>query len=248
MRVPSITALAVLASSIVLGAHPVQGAAQPGLASISGRVVTAAGRPLEGIPVVLATLDERTLTDSVGRFLFEGLRPGPYRVEAGLEGVAPLVAMVMVGAGVRKDLEFRLDGVGDRAPGVAAETVAPDVVALPRSAFDRRRASGSGRYFDEEDIRSRRPQRLMDLLRQLPGVRIECQGGGCVVRLNKDPRACAPAVFLDERRSSLAALDYTPPSEVRGLEVYRGPSETPPELNNDQARCGGAIAISTRRG
>ncbi|MHB1328716.1 MAG: carboxypeptidase-like regulatory domain-containing protein [Gemmatimonadales bacterium] len=249
MRFRTTTAAAVLATSIGLAAHPATGAAQARFATISGRVIAAATeRPMGGIIVVLAPLDRRTTTDSAGGFEFVGLRPGTYRVEAGLEGGAPLAATVLLAEGERKDLEFRIEGVEGRLPVVVTEVALVPVVRSPASAFERRRATGNGRYFDQAAILERRPHRLIDLLRLLPGVRVECQAGVCFVRLNNDPRGCAPAVFLDEQRSTLSALDHTAPGDVLGLEVYRGPSETPPELNNDQARCGGAIAISTRRG
>ncbi len=249
MRFRTIAVAAVLATSIGLDVHPATGAAQPGFATISGRVISgSAARPMGGVTVVLASLDRRTTTDSAGRFSFAGLGPGTYRVEAGLTGVAPLAATVLLAEGERKDIEFRIDGVDEGLPVVVTEARPVPVMRTPASAFERRRASGNGRYFDQEDILERRPHRLIDLLRLLPGVRVECQAGACFVRLNNDPRGCAPAVFLDEQRSSLSALDHTAPGDVLGLEIYRGPSETPPELNNDQARCGGAIAISTRRG
>lgn len=249
MQFRTITVLTVLATSVGHAAHPVPGAAQPRSASITGRVVSgSAERPLSGVGVVLVTVERSTTTDSAGRFVFSDLDSGTYRIEAVLEGAAPLVATFTLSQGERKQVDFRIDGSEARPAVAVGDSGMRPAVSIPVSAFERRRANGNGRYFDQDDIQARRPHRLMDLLRQLPGVRIDCQAGNCSVRLNNHPRGCAPAVFLDEQRSVLAALDFTAPADVLGLEIYRGPSETPPELNNDQARCGGAIAISTRRG
>ncbi len=249
MQFRTIIVTTVLATSIGLAAHPASGAAQPRFASITGRVITGpAERPVSGITVVLLAVGGRATTDSAGRFSFLGLDAGTYRVEAGVEGMAPLAATVALAQGEQKEIEFRIDGAGERLPVVVSAPAGRAVVDAPPSAFVRRRARGNGRYFDQDEIRERRPHHLSDLLRLLPGVRVECRAGSCFVRLNNDPRGCAPAVFLDEQRSPVSAIDQTAPSDVLGLEIYRGPSETPPELNNDQARCGGAIAISTRRG
>jgi hypothetical protein len=70
----------------------------------------------------------------------------------------------------------------------------------------------------------------------------------CRILLTRDRNDCPPAIFVDDQETSIQVLDITPPGDIHGIEVYRGPAETPPELNNDTARCGGAIAIWTRRG
>ena len=36
--------------------------------------------------------------------------------------------------------------------------------------------------------------------------------------------------------------------DIENIEIYRGPAEVPPEINTETARCGGAIAMWTRRG
>jgi len=159
-----------------------------------------------------------------------------------------LAALVDLQEGERKDLEFRTDTLGQLLPTVFVEGESqPALVHFP-TTFERRMTSGHGRFITREDIVQRNPMRILDMIRFLPGVRSDCRGLMCQVRLNQDPSGCPPAVFVDDQWTSLSVLDNTPPTDIEGIEIYRGPSETPSEINNEAARCGGAIAIWTRRG
>lgn len=236
-----LSALAVgLAGSVV---------AQDQKASITGRVVSAATEvPLPGIRISLLRLRKSVTTDSVGRFRFERLNPGQYQVEAALIGFAPLTALVQLGEGERKDIEFRTDSAGQLLPTIFVDGESQPELIKVLTLFERRMAVGLGRFITRAQILERNPMRLMDMIRFLPGVRTNCNGMSCQVRLNNDRRGCGPAIYVDEVPTSMAVLEATSPNDVQGIEIYRGPSETPPELNNEEARCGGAIAIWTRRG
>jgi hypothetical protein len=243
---------AVVSSAVILAAllsPPSIARAQSKTASITGRVVSSAEKePVAGARVVLVALRKVVATDSVGRFAFPSLAPGSYRIEASMIGFPPLTAVVTVNAGERKDIEFRTDSLGQLLPTiyVEGEPVAEELRVM--TTFERRMSHGSGRFITREDIVRRNPTRIMDMIRFLPGVRSNCRGMACVVLLNHDPSGCPPAIFVDEQRTHVSVLDNTPPGDIEGIEIYRGPSETPPELNNETARCGGAIAIWTRRG
>lgn len=228
---------------------PAPGLAQDKRASIAGRVVSSADKsPVAGVRVNLLAPRKFATTDSVGRFLFDNLKPGAYQLEALMLGFGPLSALVKLEEGERKELEFRTDSVGQLLPTIYVDGEAQPVALRELTKFERRMATGSGRFITREQILQRKPMRILDLIRFLPNVRMNCYGLGCQVRLNRDPRNCGPAVFVDGIPTSMAVLEATNPNDVHGIEVYRGPSETPPEINNEAARCGGAIAIWTRRG
>ena len=241
---------AVIGLSVVAVAFgPSRASAQRSKGSISGRVVMSkGGTPVPGARIFLTNVRKRLATDSVGRFVFEGLNPGAYRIEASLIGFAPLSAVVSLAAGERKDIEFRADTLGQLLPTIFVEGEPEPVPLRVITTFERRMSVGMGRFITRDDIVKRNPIRLIDMIRFLPGVRSDCRGSICQVSLNHDRSGCPPAIFVDDQRTSLAVLDITPPSDVEGVEVYRGAAETPPELNNEVARCGGAIAIWTRRG
>jgi hypothetical protein len=217
--------------------------------AIAGRVVSASSeQPIPGVRINLLTARKSVSTDSVGRFRFENLRPGVYQVEAVLLGFAPLTAVVRLEEGERKELEFRTDSAGQLLPTIYVDGEAKPDLIKELTKFERRMAFGTGRFITRQQILDRRPIALMDMIRLLPGVRTNCYGTSCRVLLNHDPRRCGPAIFIDEQETSMPVLESTVPSSVEGIEIYRGPSETPPELNTETARCGGAIVIWTRRG
>jgi len=238
-----------LAALTLSAGIPVLAVSQETRSSIGGRVVqSATGNPVSGARIRLLNVRKDTKTDSVGRFLFDKLKPGPYLIEVALIGLGPLNAVVDLAEGEHKDVEFRTDSAGVLLPTIYVEGEPQPELIKVLTKFERRMNRGSGRFITREQIIQRNPMRLMDLLRQMPGVRTNCRGLSCDIRLTQGPGACSPAVWVDDVRTTLAAIDGTMPSNVSGIELYRGPSETPPEINNEQARCGGAIVIWTRRG
>jgi hypothetical protein len=242
---------AVLAALVIGGQCVVPGGlvAQSKKAAITGRVTASGGSvPVPGARVSVVNLHRSTATDSTGRFAFPSLHPGHYLVEVTIIGFSPLSAIVELAENEQKDVEFRTDTTGVLLPTIFVEGESRPELVRPVTVFERRMASGHGRFITREAILDRNPMRIMDMIRFLPGVRSNCSGPYCQLRLNNDPTGCPPAVFVDDQRTSVAVLDATQPGDIEGVEVYRGPSETPPELNNETARCGGAIAVWTRRG
>jgi hypothetical protein len=243
----------VVASLVVVAFLQVQdpdwAAAQSKAAAITGRVVSMAdGVPLPGVRISVVNLRKTVATDSVGRFAFEALRPGSYRIEASVIGYLPLSAVVTLNAGDSKDVEFRTDSAGQILPTVYVEgEPLPELMSV-LSTFERRMAVGSGRFITREQILQRNPHRIIDMIRFLPGVRTECRGSNCRVLLTRGNQSCGPAIYVDDQATSITVLDNTPPNDIQGIEVYSGPAAVPPELNNETARCGGVIAIWTRRG
>jgi len=216
---------------------------------ITGRVTTSSGTvPVPGARVSVVNLHRSTVSDSTGRFAFHALGPGHYLVEVTLIGYSPLSAIVQLADNEEKNIEFRTDTAGVLLPTVFVEGESRPELVRPVTVFERRMSTGHGKFITREAILDRNPMRIMDMIRFLPGVRSNCSGSYCQLRLNNDPSGCPPAVFVDDQRTSIAVLDATQPGDIEGVEIYRGPSETPPELNNDIARCGGAIAVWTRRG
>ncbi len=242
--------LAVVGLSVVAVSSGVPHAnAQSSKGSITGRVVMSKGGiPVAGARIFLTNVRKGMATDSVGRFAFEDLKPGAYWIQASVIGFGPLSAVVNLAAGERKDLEFRADTLGQLLPTIFVEGEAEPVALHVMTTFERRMSVGMGRFITRDDIVKRNPVRLIDMIRFLPGVRSDCRGSVCQIQLNHDRSGCPPAIFVDEQPTSMSVLDITPPSDVEGVEIYRGTAETPPELNNETARCGGAIAIWTRRG
>ena len=228
---------------------PTDGSAQKTKPSIVGRIVSSLNEtPVVGARVTLLQQRKSTTTDSVGRFEFRDLKPGTYQIEAVLLGYSPLAAVVDLGENERKELEFRTDSVGALLPTIYVDGESQPTLIKILTKFERRMATGTGRYITREQILQRNPMQLTDMIRFLPGVRSQCRGLSCQLLLNHDPRGCGPAIFIDGVSTVMQVLEATHPNSVQGIEIYSGPSDVPPEINNEAARCGGAIAIWTRRG
>jgi hypothetical protein len=133
-------------------------------------------------------------------------------------------------------------------PGVTTEADA--MRALRLAQFYRHRKGGNGLYFDRPEIEARKVQRLSDLMRRLPGVRIVTdRNGRTVMRMGRaaNGRDCPPDMWVDGVRAAFMNVDDIPMVDVEALEVYRGPSALPPELNTRLGNPGcGAIVIWTR--
>lgn len=223
--------------------------AQSKTATISGRVVAASREPIPGARITVLNLRKSIATDSAGRFAFPELKPGSYRLEAAVIGFVPMAALVTVNAGDLKDIEFRTDSLGQLLPTIFVEGEPLPEVLRPTTVFERRMAVGHGRFITRDRILQRKPQKIMDMIRFEPGVKSDCRGFVCSLRLNRDTRiTCGPAIFVDGQETNIQVLDNTPPNDIEGVEIYRGPAEVPPEINTPTARCGGAIALWTRRG
>ncbi|MBM4187114.1 MAG: hypothetical protein FJ206_07355 [Gemmatimonadetes bacterium] len=218
-------------------------------AVIQGRVVTSVdATPWPGVRITMLSLRRTIATDSLGRFAFADLKAGSYQVEARVIGFTPMSALITVNGGETKEVEFRTDAAGQILPTIFVEGEPLPEPARALSTFERRMALGTGRYITREQIVQRNPHRIVDMIRFLPGVRSECRGHTCRLMLSRGLQSCAPAIYVDNQETSLTVLENTPANDIQGIEVYTGPAEVPPELNNETARCGGVIALWTRRG
>jgi hypothetical protein len=153
------------------------------------------------------------------------------------------------------DIEFRL-----RVMPFALDALEADVrgegAANPRLAdtgFFQRRRIGLGEFLTREDIVERPPtQRITDLLVGMRGVQVTRDGIAFRAPGESIMGGCAPRVYLDGMLSGLAlTFDFSgvnsiPTDAIEAIEVYRGPSEIPPQYGGAQGTCG-VVLLWTRR-
>jgi hypothetical protein len=217
------------------------------LGSINGTVYSASksaegavrGPGIEGARVVLVGTTFLALTNRQGEFAFNGLTPGKYVIQASAIGFATLSSPIEVKSQETLLVEFESEAESVRLPELSVD----ERPNLP-DEFVRRSTSGRGRYFSRKEIEQRHPQTVADLLRTVPGMRVDCRGPQCRVSLMRSPRTCPPAFWVDGVPADPLVVWMQPPMDLDGVEVYSGPSETPPELEH-HASCG-AIALWTR--
>lgn len=229
----------------------VGGGTEPDSASMfQGTVVDhATGEALYGAAVSLASGPGGTpglgtrVTSEDGRFLFRRVPPGAYRLTVTLLGYRTLRETLDVGG--ETDLEVVLKLAVSPVALDPIEVVARRQIRGPMGDFERRRRRGTGTYFDREEIESRNPHLITDILRTVPGVRLIPAGqfGAQAIRLRGN---CRPEIILDGLRTSIDTdVDHVIPArDVEAIEVYRG-AGMPVEFGNNPC---GAVVFWTRRG
>ena len=239
-----------LIGAAALGMSDTLGATQePKKSEIRGTVIRANDRsPVSGAKVSIDGTEHTLTTDNKGRFKFPKVAAGQYVLRAEVQGFPAATSTLLLARGDRLDVEF-LVGASESVMLPELKVTADQPVISPVAEFNRRATSGNGRYYTRDYIEKRKASTLMDLLRGAPGVRVECPRSErvCRLRMTRCPVGRSPAYFLDGIPADPSVLFLTSPLDVEGIELYTGPSETPPELEGWRSGCG-AVAIWTRVG
>jgi len=221
--------------------------AQRTTAAIRGQAIEQGTRnPVFGARVTLVGTVKAASSDSGGRFAFEALPPGLYVVQVSAIGYTKSMYQVELGDGEVLDQVFEL---APRVYGLEPMTVEAErrVAGRRFAEFRQRMARGIGAFITKEEIQTRNPSNLMDMLRSIRGVHAECTGVNCIVRFSGQPTSCEPKYVLDGLPSDSNIIESLEPRDIEGVEIYRGASEMPAEFGGSDAACG-AIVIWTRSG
>lgn len=231
--------------------------------SISGRAIDlASGEPIVEAEIVLVDAQGHdrisVVTDSVGEFRVPVPIPGTYALRVRHVAYAPFVAKGIVVA-MAEDVEVELHlsvGAIPLEPLVVTGRKHADMGKLEEfyDRLEHRRRTGFGRFVTRADIEKHPSAVTTDLLRSVPGVRIQPVGrmgthnmllvrGGAV-------GYCAPSVFLDgvlaNQTSYSTVDDYILPGMLEGVEVY--PSATTAPVEYQRPNNCGVVLFWTRRG
>ncbi len=136
--------LTLAAASALMLLMPLAARAQPNVGTVRGSVVAADSSPVQGASVTLSPGGRTVRTDAAGSFVFGGLAPQAYVLEARLVGAAPSSSPVIVRAGQTEVVTIRLQAVQLRTVTVRAVRS-----ALARVADRERRGMGAVMYADE---------------------------------------------------------------------------------------------------
>lgn len=124
---------------------------------------------------------------------------------------------------------------------------------LRRAGFHERAGHGFGHFVTEAHIRTRNARVVTDALRGIPGVTVApsaARSGSYEIYMARAQgrlrsARCPPKVFLDGIVTSVDFDDYLTPADVAGIEIYRGPAETPAQFGGAESDCG-VIVIWTK--
>lgn len=240
----AVVAGALLAALLAVPVLPETGAAQ---ATVRGRVVDSeTGSPLVGANISLRRGATLLTTDSSGQFLTKDFPAGDVQVTVQMLGYAGADFRIRVPDSGEVEKVFSLDFTGQRLPTIAVSARAEQLMAR-YADFERRRQRGSGAFFRWDELNKESFGSVGDALRTVRGVRIKCnqQTFECFAFMARSPN-CQPVWYLDgmEVRSF---HENTPIRDVYGIEIYRGPGETPGEFSGSNAGCGAIIMWTKSR-
>jgi hypothetical protein len=238
--------------------------APPNTVNIRVAVVSATTRdPIGGVTLRLRTVPEASVvTDSFGRAAFVGVPKRMEAIEATHAEYEPRAEVLLLQAGDFDDVSLTLP----LKPREAARLRAVSVIAeAPSKApgFETRRTVGRGYLIDRHEIDRVNPRATTELLRRVPGLRVEARGSQVRIR-SRRAGDCEMLLYLDgapvfnemtplmSRGTRMSrptevpsVIDRIPPDMIEAVEVYVGPSETPPQYSRGGGNCG-AILIWTR--
>lgn len=191
-------------------------------------------------------------TDRQGRFVLSGVPVGTQELNVRHLGYAPLSYVLEVSPGLTTEVEIGMvpDPV-EMAPIVATATRSRRLEV--QGFYERKLWSdvvGAGTFYTAEDIDRRRPVQISQMIADESGIRLQCGARRTDCRLVNSrlssgvTGACSLSFYVDGLPTRGVALDdMVKPSEIAGIEIYKGlgsgPAEFPP------SRCG-LVAVWTR--
>jgi hypothetical protein len=228
--------------------------------AVTGIVTGDDAGALAGAEVTIAGKSMGTVTTGDGYFRITGVPHGAVVLEFRLMGYrsASFNLEIVGGTTQTLDVHLEIEPVGLEP----LEVRARPALSPQLQRFYERRERGAGHYFTRDDINRMQSRQVTDLLRRVPGVRIEPQSGAMgtnyVVRMQRvsgisGGRPCPVLYFVNGMVFPLARdmgiNQYIRPDEIAGMEVYSGASRLPSEFHVSprDARCG-VIVIWTRDG
>ena len=223
--------------------------------------------PLPGAEVIIPALNLGARTDSLGKFLFNDIPKGAFRVVIRRVGYNAIA------------INARFSGTDTLAADFAlvATTVSLDTVNVVGTArvhgkfleFEERRAHGGGAFITRDDLDRGKDRQLGEIISKLPGLRVNrfgaesavassrwtggrARGGDNMDRRKGAPRACYSQIYIDNLRvfssdvgEALFNINSIPPSTIQGIEYYASREETPVQYASNRAECG-TLLIWTR--
>ena len=199
-----------------------------GITRVTGRVLRPDGVPLAGARVRIRGMQQITpvVTDSSGAFTLAGVSGGTQTLEAIAIGYTP----TKIPVDVRTNADQRVS-ITMRAPVTTLEAVTVRAIMSrdTREYLARAQTTGLGFFMSGDAVRSRGVALLSFALLSAPGIRVQDTQFGRPVL--SGPFRCQPRYFLDGWEIQGDELDrFASVATLGGIEVYRQPSEVPPQL------------------
>jgi Carboxypeptidase regulatory-like domain/TonB-dependent Receptor Plug Domain len=229
-------------------AAPVAGQPTGGLPAgyeLKGVVVDASRTPIPRAEIIALrgpTVLAQGLTANDGTFTLTVATQGPVSLRVRQLGYDQKILELQIGSGKPAPLDIILTATATELKKVVINVA--DVSELDEFNQHRREHRGSGKFYDQEEIRKRGAMYPSDLFRTVPGVSVR-QGaaGGNAIRI----RGCQPIVWMDGQRVPGAELDEVVTSnDIAGIEFYPSMAGTPAKYSERSARPCGTLLVWTK--
>ena len=204
-----------------------------GRARVTGKILNKYGQPIVGARVELQNSGAATKTRGNGDFTLDSLPSGTQTLEIRQLGFAPTEVAVELSAANPQSVTVKM---GDYVPVLSEMRVtAQRERGLSDVGFADRKRTGMGYYLDSDQLKTRQTTQFSDMLRTVPGIRVQPSGNGStnVITSSRDPTGGCVTFYVDGspwQQMTPGDLDtYVRPEEVAALEVYNG-STTPAQF------------------
>lgn len=216
--------------------------------AIGGQVVDLQSRaPVLGATVSLVGTRMRTATDSGGRFKQPSLGAGTYIIEVRAIGYGVTSWVLRLSEGEVVDYVFEVTPIDIELEPIVVEG-RPGYFQRRMQEFEERRRAGRGIFITHDQIEASGAVTMADLLRGIPGVRLNCRSGICNAQMTRTGHGvCNADWVIDGASASMSGTPHLPVVGVVAVEIYRSPSEAPAEFLKADSQCG-VIAIWTKSG
>lgn len=238
--------------AVLLLLWPVQSTAQQ-LGAVTGSVKNADEAPLVEAQITAVGTKLVAVTGADGRFHLADVPPGLQVLGVRMLGYRPILLPVKIGEGETLHVSVKLES--EPVPLPAVEVTTEAVVAPPE--FYERRARGGGFFLTREEIERMQPSLFTDVLRRVPGVRLQPVRGPsgnsyqAVTGRMAGSRACPMLYYMDgvpfPVTGDVGINTLIQPKDIAALEVYSGTSRVPLQFHSSTAYCG-VIVIWTYSG
>ncbi|UCC72145.1 MAG: carboxypeptidase regulatory-like domain-containing protein [Gemmatimonadota bacterium] len=195
-------------------------------------------RPVVDVDVHLEEAGLRTLTDYDGRFVFASVEPGYHKLVLDHLAYGARSDSVLLRGGEIVGLEVRL--------AMRPIELEPLTVVIQRRplrpkmrGFYERLDRGWGDFITREEIESRRPFWISQLIGEIPGVHARPRAfSGYDIEMARG--RCPPTIYLNGIRllGYTSIDDVVHPMDVAGIEVYKSAIEVPGRFAGFDDRCG----------
>jgi hypothetical protein len=222
--------------------------------AVGGVIRDSSGTPVADVEVSSPLAARAARTDTAGAFVLGGLPAGKVALRMRRLAYAPVSMELEVPARDTTWISVTLSVVAQQLNAVVVQEDAQRVRWL--RGFDERRRLGIGRFVSRQDIESRQPLLLSDMLRNMPGMEIRpttnigVAGRNALrfTRGNVPGRDCPPQYFVDGIRATGLNIDDVLPTDIEGVELYPGILGVPAEFGNPRGNVNcGTVLIWTKR-